>query len=135
MAVLLNGADQRRVLDEFIEIYKSEPCLWRVKSKDYHDRGKRETAYKKLLEKLQEVDPAANKDVVVKKINNLRSNVRKEKKKQQSSMKTGTSTEDVYQPKLWYYHKFDFLGDQETPRESTSNLDSDQEDAASEVSQ
>jgi hypothetical protein len=67
-------------LEEFIDLYKSYPCLWQTKSKLYHDRPLREAAYKVLVDKLKESEPDANKDLVVKKINNLRSSVRKEKK-------------------------------------------------------
>ena len=109
-------------IGEFIEIYKSEPCLWKVKSDDYHNRDKRNAAYKKLIEKLQEIQPEANLDMVKKKINNMRSNVRKEQKKIDSSMKSGASTDDVYKPALWYFHFLNFLKDQDNPRPSVSNL-------------
>ncbi len=66
--------------EDFIEIYRSKPCLWRVKSKEYHDREKRDAAYERLVIKFKELEPDATKKSVVKK-NNLRSNVRKEKKK------------------------------------------------------
>ena len=109
--------------EEFIELYKSEPCLWKVKSKEYHDRGKREAAYTKLVEKLKESEPDADKDAVVKKINNLRSNHRKDKKKYEASLKSGTSPDNVYEPSLWYYHLFDFLKDQDIPRGSRTNIE------------
>ena len=86
------------VIGEFIEIYKSEPCLWKIKSSDYHDRDKKDAAYRKLVMKLKEIEPDANVNVVKKKINNLRSNVRKEKKKIDSSMKSGASADNVYKP-------------------------------------
>lgn len=70
----------RKILEEFIDLYKSYPCLWQIKSKEYHDRQLREAAYKVLIGKLKESEPEANKGIVVKKINNLRSSVRKEKK-------------------------------------------------------
>ncbi|XP_066153390.1 uncharacterized protein [Euwallacea fornicatus] len=111
------------VVEEFIELYKAEPCLWLVKSKDYHNRNKRAVAYEKLKEKLREIEPNATKEDVLKKINSLRSNVRKEKKKYKESLKSGASADDVYKPALWYYHLFDFLGDENTPRQSCSNLD------------
>jgi hypothetical protein len=65
--------------------------------------------------------------MVVRKINNLRSNVRKEKKRYEQSIKSGASADEVYHVKLWYYDLFDFLHDQCTPRESSSNLDSDED--------
>ncbi|XP_066985173.1 uncharacterized protein [Macrobrachium rosenbergii] len=110
------------VLGEFIEIYKSEPCLWKIKSSDYHDRDKKDAAYRKLVLKLKEIDPDANVNVVKKKINNLRSNVRKEKKKIDSSMKSGASTDNVYKPSLWYFNLFDFINDQDNARSTVSNF-------------
>ncbi|PZC70968.1 hypothetical protein B5X24_HaOG214512 [Helicoverpa armigera] len=85
----------KKILEDFIEIYRSNPCLWQIKNKDYHNRDKKEAAYKLLIEKLRIIEPDANKDVVVKKINNLRSNVRKEKKKYEQSLKSGASADDV----------------------------------------
>ncbi|XP_050665459.1 uncharacterized protein LOC126965743 [Leptidea sinapis] len=119
----------KKILEDFIEMYRSNPCLWQIKNKDYHNRDKKEAAYKLLIEKLREIEPGANKDVVVKKINNLRSNVRKEKKKYEQSLKSGASADDVYRIKLWYYDLFNFIHDQCTPRESSSNLDSDDENS------
>jgi len=34
----------KKVLEDFIEIYKMNPCLWQVKNKEYHDRDKKEAA-------------------------------------------------------------------------------------------
>ena len=65
----------------FIEIYRNEPSLWFIKSKDYSNREVKNAAYGKLVNKLREIDPSANKDTVVKKINNLRSSYNKELKK------------------------------------------------------
>lgn len=123
----MSGRKSNEVIEQFIEIYKSEPCLWRVKSKEYHDRDKRYAAYEKLVTKLKELEPDTTRNSVVKKINNLRSNVRKEKKKHDMSKKSGASTDDLYIPKLWYYNLFDFLGDQDMPSSSVSNLDDDDE--------
>lgn len=121
----------RKILEEFINLYKSHPCLWQTKSKEYmiytHDRQLREAAYKVLIQILKELEPEANEDIVVKKINNLRSSVRTEKKKYESSLKSGASADDVYRPRLWYYDMMSFLSDQDTPRESTSNLDIQEE--------
>jgi hypothetical protein len=107
-------------LEEFIEIYKTEPCLWHVKCKEYHDREKRSAAYDKLLSKLKELEPNATKDDVIKKINTLRSNVRRERKKYDESVKSGASSDDIYKPTLWYFDLFDFIRDQDVPRSSRS---------------
>ena len=93
----------REFTEEFIKLYESEPCLWNVKSKEYHDRNKKDTAYGKLVNKQQEIESNATKDSVIKKINNLRSAYRKENKKIKQSIKSGTSADTVYKPRLWYF--------------------------------
>lgn len=109
--------------EEFIELYKSLPCLWKVKSKEYHDRVVRDGAYEQLVNKMKEIEPEATKHSVIKKINNLRTCYRKEQKKYEASKKSGSSPDELYKTQLWYYDLFDFLGDQDTPRASTLNLD------------
>lgn len=37
------------ILEEFIDLYRSHPCLWQIKSKEYHDRQLRKAAYKVLM--------------------------------------------------------------------------------------
>jgi hypothetical protein len=68
-------------LEDFIEIYKADPCSWKVKLKECGDKNKKLLTYEKLAEKLREKDPATNKESIVKKINNLESLFRKEMKK------------------------------------------------------
>lgn len=67
-------------------------------------------------------DVNANKDAAVKKINSLRTNYRREKKKVEESLRSGIGTDEMYEPFLWYYRLFDFLGDQDAPRNSSSNF-------------
>jgi hypothetical protein len=96
------------IIQEFIELYKSEPCLWLIINNEYHDRIKKATAYNKLTVKLKELEPEATKETVKKKINSLLNNVRKEKKKYEQSLKPGASVDNVYKPSLWYYNLFLF---------------------------
>lgn len=130
----MSSRKRNQVIEDFIELYKLEPCLWQVKSKEYHDRDKRNAAYAKLVLKLKELEPDATKKSVVRKINSLRSNVRKEKKKREMSMKSGASADDVYVSKLWYLNLFDFLGDQDIPSASVSNLEEEDGSEIEEVS-
>ena len=34
----------KKIVSKFIDVYKSEPCLWKVKCDEYHDRDKINTA-------------------------------------------------------------------------------------------
>ena len=52
----------REFLTEFIHMYREYPCLWKVKSKEYSDRVKKNLAYEHLTTKLKEIDPDANKE-------------------------------------------------------------------------
>lgn len=93
----------RDVLEEFIQIYRNETCLWNVKNKDYHNRDKRSAAYCKLIEKLKEIEPNADRDMVTKKINSFRTAFKKEEHKVAESFKSGAGVDEIHKPKLWYY--------------------------------
>ncbi|PNF13895.1 hypothetical protein B7P43_G10662 [Cryptotermes secundus] len=87
----------------------------------------KENAYLALTEKLKTVDPHANKETVLEKINNLRSSFRKERKKVLMAKKSGMSSEDLYVPKLWYYKDLLFLVDEEEALDGFASLVSDTE--------
>ena len=57
----------KKFLLEFNRIYKETECLWKVKSDSYHDKQKREKSYQRLLSKVREQNPDAQKDVIIKK--------------------------------------------------------------------
>jgi hypothetical protein len=42
----------RDLPEDFIRAYESQSCLWRIKSKDYHDKAKRDAAYDILLKNI-----------------------------------------------------------------------------------
>lgn len=115
-------------LIEFIDLYRENECLWKIKSKEYSDRNRKSQAYNILIGKLKEVEPDTDRDAVIKKINTMRSSWRKEFKKEVDSRKSGAGEEDVYKPHLWYYKYFAFLKDQEVPRPSVSNIEAEIDD-------
>ena len=84
----------REFLTEFIHMYRKYPCLWKVKSKEYSDRVKKNLAYEHLKIKLKEI---------VKKINSVRSCFRKELQKVNDSKTFGAGADDTYTPSLWYF--------------------------------
>lgn len=119
-------------IEFLIEEYRKRPCLWKIKSKDYHNRIKRTDALESLLKAVQDFeDPTSGLkvmssfktvEVLKKKIDNLRSAFRREHGKVKSSTKSDVGAEEVYQPSLWYYQNLLFIGEMEEARESSSNL-------------
>nr|CAH7765399.1 unnamed protein product [Callosobruchus chinensis] len=77
-------------------MYRSFPCLWKVKSLEYADRDKKNKAYGELLKKWRDIDPSANLDSVKRKIDSIRGSFRKELKKVSASKKSGASAYDIY---------------------------------------
>lgn len=112
---------------EFIELYKSFPCLWKIKSDEYKNRNLKTNCYLKLLEKMKERIPNATKDTVTKKVNSFRTSYRRELKKVLKSEKSGSGSEDIYIPSLWFYGHLSFLRDQDIQTEGISTLDIDDE--------
>ena len=108
---------------EFLELYRKQECLWKIKSKEYSNRFLKEKSYQLLLDFVRESDKTADKDSVIKKINNLRGSFRKELKKVESSKLSGSVTDEVYEPKLWYYEHLIFLRDQEITRPVITSLE------------
>ncbi|GJQ81200.1 hypothetical protein Trydic_g23368 [Trypoxylus dichotomus] len=104
--------DERSFIIKYIELYKSLPALWKVKSDDYMNREKKTEAYKILLNLYREKYPMATREDLTKKINSLRTNFRKELRK------IAESKNEVYKPTLWYFDAMNFLTDQETPVDS-----------------
>lgn len=124
----------REIMKEFINIYRNEPCLWEIKSKDYRDRNKKAAAYDKLIQQYRKLESKANRDVIVKKLNILRTNYRKEKRKVEESNRSRSGTNDVYVPKLWYYNLLKFLNDDHgTPESSRSDIEENHSSRVSKV--
>lgn len=124
-------SNQPSFITGFIEIYRQLPSLWNIKSKNYSNRNEKAKGYQKLIDYYKTVDQEANIDKVKKKINNIRSAFRKEHKKVLKSRRSGSASDDIYEPTLWYYNILLFTASQEEPRDTISNedefLESDEE--------
>ncbi|CAJ0945128.1 unnamed protein product [Ranitomeya imitator] len=115
-------------LKEFIDMYRSFPCLWNVKISDYSNKQKRLKAYESMVNLCRSVCPSANIQFVKHKIANLRTVFKKEFNKVQVSRKTATSADDVYVPRLWYFDLLKFtIGQEDAPMEGSSNSGESQE--------
>ncbi|KZC05113.1 PREDICTED: uncharacterized protein LOC107193595 [Dufourea novaeangliae] len=102
-------------LTEFIQLYRSFPCLWQVRYKGYKDRLLRNRAYDALVQKLREVNPVADKETVIRKINTLRTAFRREYKKVRSSQRMVKNPWQRYRSSLWYYDILKFVAEQNEP--------------------
>lgn len=110
----------RVILQEFLALYRSLPCLWKMQCKEYANREMKTEAYKLMVRKLAELEPDATRGSVIRKINNIRSNYRKEKRKVLACRAEGVH----YVPTLWYYPLMGFLDGQDIDQSAT-NSDSD----------
>ncbi|XP_073419487.1 uncharacterized protein [Dendrobates tinctorius] len=120
-------AGAHKFLKEFIDMYRSFPCLWNVKISDYSNKQKRLKAYESMVNLCRSVCPSANIQFVKHKIANLRTVFKKEFNKVQVSRKTATSADDVYVPRLWYFDLLKFTIGQDSPIEGSSNSGESQE--------
>lgn len=97
----------RDFIKEFILLYRKNHCLWNKKSVFYRNIDYRERAYENLVKKLKEVDKNADRKLVTRKINILRTSYRREYKKLCSSQS------DKFKSSLWYYDLMQFLAENE----------------------
>ncbi|XP_075131146.1 uncharacterized protein LOC142203932 [Leptodactylus fuscus] len=103
-------------ITDFIDMYRSFTCLWKVKSPDYCNRQKKAKAFEKLIEVSRKYYPTADLRFVKHKIQNLRTVYKKELNKVEASKRSGT--DPVYTPRLWYFDMLAFTKDQEVSQTS-----------------
>lgn len=102
--------ETQKFLGEFIELYQAYPCLWKYSCKDYRNKAVKDRAYSALLDKLREIDPRADKNSVMRKINALRTSFRREHKKVRRAQ---LQAKKKHVPSLWYYNSLKFVVDQQ----------------------
>ncbi|KAM4021876.1 uncharacterized protein ACNLHF_027196 [Anomaloglossus baeobatrachus] len=114
---------------ELLDLYKSLPCLWKIKSAEYSDRIKKQAAYAQLMElfKKHSGGEAVDAKLVKKKIQGLRTVYKKEVNKVDKSKKSGAGTDQVYVSPLWYFNLLEFTRDQELPRRMESSYQPNQD--------
>ncbi|XP_022908175.2 uncharacterized protein [Onthophagus taurus] len=115
--------DNKKFWSEFIEIYRDQRSLWDVKHKNYSNKHLRKEGYTALIDKTKEIFPDCEEKFVKAKVESLRASFRRELKKVQSSKRTGSGQDDVYEPSLWYYDLMVFTSDQEVARKGVSSLE------------
>ncbi|CAG4952199.1 unnamed protein product [Colias eurytheme] len=76
------------------------------------DKTKRSAAVKKMINLLKICRRNITEDKVKNKINILRTSFKRENNKVKKTMLSGSGTDDLYVPTLWYYKELEFLQDQ-----------------------
>ncbi|XP_063360053.1 uncharacterized protein LOC134649261 [Cydia amplana] len=104
---------ERNILQEFLKLYKTFPCLWDQKHMHYANREARDTAYEELLEKYKLYHENGTVVDVKKKIEHMRCAYRRERKKVLMSRFRGGH----YKPHLWYYNLLTFLHEEQEQEE------------------
>ncbi|XP_034650227.1 uncharacterized protein LOC117889843 [Drosophila subobscura] len=109
-------------IDDFIEEYKVNPCLWKADSVDFRNRSKRQEAYMKLIEVATKHGEMYNVERTKQKINNLRCAFRHQLRKCNEIKKKGEKFEP-YCPKRRYFESLMFLKDEEIPDKKAKRHD------------
>ncbi|XP_037820473.1 uncharacterized protein LOC119609672 [Lucilia sericata] len=108
----------KKFILEFIEVYRSLPALWQIKSKEYYNKKEKDLQYKILLKKYRELEPKAEKKDVAMKINSLRTAYRKELKRIEKLEELGTSDNGQTESNLFFFEALDFIRESLKPNAS-----------------
>lgn len=104
-------------------LYQQHPCLYVVKSVDYHNRIKRENALQIICDQYTEITKQPlTKKIAKKKINNLRSQYLECLNKIKQSKTSGASTDEIYKPIWWLYEDMKFLDPYFSQRKGESSV-------------
>ncbi|KAH8269976.1 hypothetical protein KR018_001389 [Drosophila ironensis] len=107
----------RKFWTEFLLLYQSLPVLWKVRSPEYSNRNLKAAGYECLVRKLSEVEPEADRALVVRKINSFRTNFRRDVRRRDNCLALG----EPFESTLWYFDLLSFLvGQEEDTRSPTA---------------
>ena len=81
---------EKNFMLEVLQVYRTLPSLWKVKSEEYHNRQRTIEDYQVLLKKYNEHFPEGTLDELKKKMNTLRTGFRTELRKMNRSAKSGS---------------------------------------------
>ncbi|KAK4887401.1 hypothetical protein RN001_003672 [Aquatica leii] len=105
-----------------IDEYQKYQCLYITKHPLYHNRSARTDALKNISTVIDLIRPGTTIDEIKSKWSSLRSTYICEKRKYETSFKSGSGTSSVYKPSLWYFNRMMFLNEHVASRPSTSSF-------------
>ena len=96
--------------------------MWKTTDKKvYLNKNLKDRGYDALVAFCKLTYPEADKQFVKKKMQNLRGCFRKELKKVENSKRSGSGTDDIYIPQLWYFDLLLFTKNLEMPVQSSES--------------
>ncbi|XP_032832877.2 uncharacterized protein LOC116955721 [Petromyzon marinus] len=105
-------------LEEMVELYRGNPCLYDALLPDYHVKRKRQRALRDIAQRL-----GTTEDEVSRKIRNLRT-VYSKKKREGKSRLGGDTGCDASRQTWWLLPRLEFLDDFVCPKKTVSNVSS-----------
>lgn len=103
-----------------LNLLQERPCLWNSKVEEYKYSSNRERALKEIIEALNL--PGVTVDDLKAKIKTIRTRYSSELSKVNESSRSGSGSQDVYVPKLFWYKQADlFLRAVCVPRKSSGS--------------
>ncbi|XP_065361716.1 uncharacterized protein LOC135955299 [Calliphora vicina] len=119
----IHSIHNKKFWTEFFYLYESLPALWDMNNPLYKNRQVKCDAYDIMVDKLREIEPNADREDVLRKINIFRTNYRRECSRINTSLQEGKH----YQSTLWYFDLLCFLQTTDTRRDRKRKLDDDGE--------
>uniref|UniRef100_A0A2S2R1S6 MADF domain-containing protein n=1 Tax=Sipha flava TaxID=143950 RepID=A0A2S2R1S6_9HEMI len=113
-------------IETLIDAYKEELCLYATNLATYHNKHLRADAMERVCKAVTSLRPFINTKECSTKFHNLRNQFNIENAKVKTSFKSGTGTDDIYKPSLWYYEKLLFLDPYVTPRKSRNSMENEE---------
>lgn len=108
-------------IDQFLDEYRQQECLWNISSDSYKNRDTRDKAYESICSALNL--PGLSVNDIKTKIKTMRTNYKCELNKILKSQKSGAGLSDVYLPRLFWFKKADeYLRGVSVAKNSISNL-------------
>jgi hypothetical protein len=101
LLTILSKFHSAEFISGFINVYKVDNCLWKVKDKSYSYKDIREKARDQLLDHDKQYNTSPTNESVRSKINNLRSAFRKELKNLTESKKKWRVCRFLIRTSLW----------------------------------
>lgn len=99
----------RSHIETLIVTYQKFSCLYDPHDKYYFNRQRRYNALRHVGDELNRIGFPVTTEEIKKKVKCLRTQYTREKKEIEKSIKNGAAGEDIYKPRIWFFHLLTFL--------------------------